>query len=71
LRLVSAEHSVAPKLLAVADDLDAIAVSDDATVPALTGWRYEIFGQQALELKHGRLALTLKNKKVVATPISA
>lgn len=71
LRLVAAEHGVATKLLAVSDDLDAIAAQDDAKVPALSGWRYDIFGKQAIELKHGRLALTLKNKKVVATAVNS
>ncbi|MGE3770731.1 MAG: ribonuclease D [Bdellovibrionales bacterium] len=69
LRLVVAEHGVAAKLIAVSDELEEIASNDEADVPALKGWRYEIFGQQALELKHGRLALTLKNRKVVATAV--
>jgi ribonuclease D len=33
-------------------------------VGALTGWRRELFGQKALELKKGRLALTVENGKV-------
>jgi ribonuclease D len=69
LRLVVAEHGVAAKLIAVSGDLETMAASDDAAVPAMSGWRYEIFGKQAMELKHGRLALTLKNRKVVATAV--
>jgi ribonuclease D len=34
-------------------------------VPALSGWRHELFGAKALELKRGRLALTVENNKVV------
>ena len=34
-------------------------------MPALSGWRRKLFGQRALELKHGRLALTVENGKVV------
>jgi ribonuclease D len=58
------EHQVAQKLLASADDLDAIAADDDADVPALSGWRYEIFGKDAIALKHGRLALTVRNARI-------
>ncbi len=49
---------VAQKLIASSDDLEAIAADDNAPVPALSGWRRELFGNDALALKHGRLALT-------------
>jgi ribonuclease D len=65
LRQVSEESGVAGKLIATVDDLEAIAQSDKATVPALGGWRRTLFGERALELKHGRLALTVENGKVV------
>lgn len=58
------EHRVAQKLLASADDLDAIAADDHADVPALSGWRYDIFGKDAIALKQGRLALTVRNNHV-------
>jgi ribonuclease D len=58
------EHQVAQKLVASADDLDAIAADDHAGVPALSGWRYEIFGKDALAVKHGRLALTVRNNRI-------
>jgi ribonuclease D len=58
------EHQVAQKLLASADDLDAIAANDHADVPALAGWRYEIFGKDAIALKHGQLALTVRNNRI-------
>ena len=53
-------------MIATVDDLEAIASDDRANVPALTGWRREMFGVKALELKHGRLALTLEKGKVIA-----
>jgi ribonuclease D len=65
LRLVSEKHGVAPKMIATVDDLEAIAADDRAKVPALSGWRQELFGAKALELKRGRLALTVENNKVV------
>jgi ribonuclease D len=64
LRQVAERHGVAAKMIATVDDLEAIAVSDKADVAALTGWRRELFGQKALELKRGRLALTVENGKV-------
>ena len=65
LRLVSEKHGVAPKMIATVDDLEAIAADDRAKVPALSGWRQDLFGAKALELKRGRLALTVENNKVV------
>ena len=66
LRQVSERHGVAAKMIATVDDLEAIAADDRANVAALSGWRREMFGDKALELKHGRLALTIENGKVVA-----
>jgi ribonuclease D len=39
--------------------VEAIALNDTADVPALSGWRREIFGEDALKLKHGKLAIGL------------
>ncbi len=66
LRQVCEAHGVAAKMIATVDDLEAIAADDRAKVPALAGWRREMFGLKALELKHGRLALTLEKGKVIA-----
>lgn len=57
-------HEVAPKLLASAADLDALARSDKADIPALRGWRREVFGEMALKLKRGELALGLDGRRV-------
>lgn len=65
LRHVSESHGVAAKMIATVEDLEAIAADDRARVSALTGWRRELFGAKALELKHGRLALTVEQGKVV------
>ena len=55
---------MAPKLIASVYDLERITESDQADVPALKGWRREVFGEQAIALKNGRLALTVEGKKV-------
>ncbi|MGA8380356.1 MAG: HRDC domain-containing protein, partial [Stellaceae bacterium] len=57
-------HQVAQKLVASADDIEAIAADDHSPVPALSGWRYEVFGRDAIALKHGRLALTVRDNRI-------
>jgi ribonuclease D len=58
------KQNVAPRLVASGDDLERIAADDKADVRALKGWRREIFGEQALALKHGQLALAADGKKI-------
>jgi len=71
LRYEADAHGVAPRLIASASDVEAIAVSDTADVAALRGWRREVFGNRALALKHGKLALKLKDGKVAVEPTGA
>lgn len=59
------QHDVAQKLLAKVSDLEQIAAYDDADVPAMSGWRREVFGADALRLKNGELSLSAKGRKVV------
>jgi len=66
LRMTSEQNGVAAKVIATADDLDAIAADDNADVPALHGWRRELFGTKALALKHGKLVLAIEKGRVVA-----
>lgn len=64
LKLRCDEEDVAAKLIANTSDLERIASDDEAEVPALQGWRREIFGNDALALKRGELALAAKGDKV-------
>ncbi len=66
LKLVCEQNGVASKVVATVDELEAIAADDEADVGALKGWRRELFGERALELKHGRLALSFDGRKVIA-----
>lgn len=59
LKTKADRHHVAQRLIATSDDVEAIALSDAADVPALAGWRRELFGEDALKLKHGKLAIGL------------
>ena len=65
LKLVAEKNGVAAKIIATVDELEAVAADDRADVPALKGWRRTLFGARALELKQGRLALTVERGKVV------
>ncbi len=64
LKLRCEENDVAQKLVADTEDLEMIAADDAAPVRALQGWRAELFGKDALDLKHGRLALTAAGKRI-------
>lgn len=56
--------NVAQKLVATVADLEAIAAEDNADIAALKDWRREIFGDDALRLKAGEIALSACNGKV-------
>jgi ribonuclease D len=66
LRMTSERYGVASKVIATVDDLEEIAADDAAEVAALQGWRRELFGEAALALKHGRLALAIEKGRVVS-----
>jgi ribonuclease D len=66
LRMTSEQHGVAAKVIATVDDLELLAADDNANIAALNGWRRDLFGEKALALKHGRLALAMQNGRVVA-----
>ena len=68
LKMISESHGVAAKVIATVDDLEALAADDAADVPALHGWRRELFGETALKLKRGDIALAVRANQVVAIP---
>jgi ribonuclease D len=65
LKLVAENHGVAAKVIATTDDLEDIA-SGGLDAPALTGWRRDLFGELALKVRTGEIALTFDGKRVVA-----
>ena len=71
LRLRANEYGVAPRLVANADDLERLAAGDDHGVAALTGWRAEVFGNDARALREGRLALALDKGEAVVIEAGA
>ncbi|AMS42991.1 MULTISPECIES: ribonuclease D [Aminobacter] len=65
LRLVSEKEGVAPKVLASGDDIDRIAAEGEAAdVPALQGWRRSVFGDAALKLVRGELAIRFDKRRI-------
>jgi ribonuclease D len=58
------KNNVASRLVASSEDLTRIAADDKADVPALRGWRRDLFGKTALDLKHGRVALSARSGEV-------
>ena len=68
LKSAAARHGVAPRLIADASDLEQLARHENPHVPALQGWRRDLFGADALSLKRGELALTLKDGDVTVIP---
>ncbi|HEX2146665.1 MAG TPA: ribonuclease D [Pseudorhizobium sp.] len=70
LRLISEKEGVAAKIIANTDDLEKIAAEgESADVAALSGWRRELFGEKALQLISGEVALRFVDKKVEAVEL--
>jgi ribonuclease D len=66
LKASAARHRVAPRLIADSDELERIASETDPDIAPLKGWRRQLFGEDALRLKRGELALTLSKGEVLA-----
>jgi ribonuclease D len=70
LKMKCVESGVAQKLVASSSDVDLIAAfGEDADVKALSGWRRALFGEDALKLKDGAMALAVQNKKVAVVSV--
>lgn len=71
LKAKSDNAGVATKLIANVADLEKIALDDAADVDALKGWRRQLFGEDALKLKRGEIALVLNGPRVEVVEIEA
>ncbi|MEL6690430.1 MAG: ribonuclease D [Pseudomonadota bacterium] len=63
LKAKADEENVAQKLIATVADLDAIAAGE-RDLPALKGWRKEVFGADAIKLCEGSMGLAVKGQRV-------
>jgi ribonuclease D len=71
LRVQANMHDVAAKMIADTDDLEQLALHDHADIPALKGWRLEVFGREALALKRGEIAIGMKGTDITKFRITA
>jgi ribonuclease D len=71
LKIVSQNTGVASKIIATVGDLEALAEGQSESLPALTGWRGEIFGNLARAAIDGKVALALENGEPKLIPIEA
>jgi len=69
LKLKCEKHDVAQRLIATTADLERIAGEDAPEVAALHGWRRKVFGEDALALKEGRVALAIRGRKLRLVPV--
>jgi len=69
LKIRAKEANVAPKLIVRGDDLDAIAGGVRAGLPVLDGWRYDVFGKDALALVDGQLGFAVKDGRLAMSAI--
>ena len=71
LKLKCEKHDVAQKLIATVNDMEQIAAfGQNANVPALQGWRQEVFGIDALRLRSGQLAMVIKDHNLELVEIN-
>ena len=71
LKHVTDEEGIAPRLVASADELEALALDDSAPIRATSGWRKDIFGDAALRLKHGKLAIAADGRRIRVIDLDA
>jgi ribonuclease D len=62
------DHHVAPRLVASSDDIDRLAIEETPDIAALHGWRREVFGDDALALRQGRIALGVAGRRIRPIP---
>ncbi|MCW8862238.1 MAG: ribonuclease D [Rhodospirillales bacterium] len=65
LKMKCQDNEVASKLVATSDDIEQIAgLGKDADVAALHGWRYEMFGKEALDMRAGKIGIVIEGKRL-------
>ena len=69
LRLRAEAAGVAPRLIANAEDIERLAAGEDDEVAALHGWRAEVFGNDAIAMRKGDLAIALENGEAVVVEL--
>ena len=70
LKMKSAKYSVPTRLIASNQDLENLILENDSNIPALKGWRWDIFGEDAIKLKNGKIAIYRSQKGLELMDIS-
>ncbi|QBK30317.1 ribonuclease D [Roseitalea porphyridii] len=72
LKLTAEKYNVAQRVIATSDHLDQIAAhGEEADVPAMRGWRRELFGDEALRLLNGEIALGFSERRIASVDLTA
>jgi ribonuclease D len=71
LKMVAEKHGVAPRIIANSEDLERLAAENEPDIAPLRGWRRQLFGERALQLKRGELGLSLSRKGITAVDLDA
>ena len=71
LKVRAREADVAARLIARSEELEALAAGQREALQLLTGWRYDVFGKDALALVEGRLGFSVKNGRMVMSQVSS
>ncbi len=69
LNAIAEQNNVAARVVASSEDIEALALDETAENPALQGWRREMFGEDALRLIRGEVALSAQGKRVKIVPV--
>ena len=70
LKMKSAKYSVPTRLIASNQDLENLILENDSNIPALKGWRWDIFGEDAIKLRNGKIAIYRSKKGLELVDIS-
>ena len=70
LKHIADDAGIAPRLIANADELELVALGKKEGVKAMSGWRYDLFGQNAEAMKAGKIALSIAGKKLKITEVN-
>ncbi|WP_156678674.1 ribonuclease D [Sphingomonas profundi] len=71
LKIRAREADVAPRLIARSEELEAIAAGVRDGLPLLAGWRYDVFGKDAIALVEGRTGFSVRNGKLLMSELAA
>ena len=70
LKIKSAKYAVPTRLIASNQDLEVLILDKNSDIPALKGWRWDVFGEDAIKLRNGEIAIYRSKKGLELMDIS-